>query len=125
MGLSFSEAFGNHLIPHEKIMESAIHTLGLNALARCIPFSIAEISTALAKGDEHLNTLCIKDWDAAAGFVFIRTKNEEVMHQIPCSFARLLHEHGITSYSCAQGVCVLKCAAKQIAKGSEGNGLVR
>lgn len=125
MGISFSEAFGNHLIPHEKIMESALHTLGLNALARCIPFSIAEISTALDKGDEHLNTLCIKDWDAAAGFVFIRTKNEEIMHQIPCSFARLLQEHGITSYSCAQGVCVLKYAAKQIAKGSEENGLVR
>lgn len=73
MDISFTELFGNHLISHEKIMESAIQTLGLDALARCIPFSTVEINNALSKGDEHLNTLCIKDWDAAAGFVFIRT----------------------------------------------------
>jgi len=112
MGLSFSQAFGDYTVPHETIMNNAINTLGLSALGKCIPFDIEVVKSALQKGDEHLNTLSLKRWDAASGFVFSGSN----MQQIPCGLAILFRQHGITAWSSAQGVCLLKATAKKLAE---------
>ena len=69
MSLSFSEAFGNHTVPHEQVMSNAINVLGLDKLAQLVPFSIDEVKVALTTGDTALNSLPIKKWDYAAGFI--------------------------------------------------------
>lgn len=113
---SFSQAFGDASVPHESVMRSAVATLGLSNLAPLIPFTKAQIKAALESGDEHLNTLPIKEWDRAAGFIFTRTDEEEFMHRVPSGLTPLLLQHGINAYSCSQCVSLLKYAAKQIVK---------
>lgn len=121
MGLSFSEAFGNHTVPHETVMHNAINVLGLDALAQLVPFSIDEIKAALAADDTALNTLPIKKWDYAAGFII----NGNNVQPIPCQLAGLLTQHGIDAWSPSQCVSLLKTVARQIAeKGSDSNGMV-
>lgn len=113
---SFSQAFGDASVPHESVMRSAVATLGLSNLAPLIPFTKEHIKAAIESGDEHLNTLPIKEWDRAAGFVFTRTDEEEFMHRVPSGLTPLLLQHGINAYSCSQCVSLLKYAAKQIVK---------
>lgn len=113
---SFSSAFGDASVPHESVMGSAVATLGLSNLAPLIPFTREQIKSALNSGDEHLNSLPIKEWDRAAGFIFTRTDEEEFMYQVPSGLTPLLLQHGINAYSCSQCVSLLKHAAKLIAK---------
>ena len=121
MGLSFSQAFGNHTVPHEQIMQNAINVLGLDALAQLVPFSIDEIKAALAAGDTALNSLPIKKWDYAAGFII----NGNNVQPIPCQLAELLTQHGIDAWSPSQCVSLLKSTARLLAeKGCETNGMV-
>lgn len=121
MGLSFSEAFGNHTIPHETVMNNAINVLGLENLAQLVPFTVDEVKAALAAGDNALNTLPIKKWDYAAGFII----NGNNVQPIPCQLSALLSQHGIDAWSPSQCVSLLKTVARQIAeKGCETNGMV-
>lgn len=121
MGLSFSQAFGNHTIPHETVMNNAINVLGLDALAQLVPFTVDEVKAALAAGDNALNTLPIKKWDYAAGFII----NGNNVQPIPCQLSGLLVQHGIDAWSPSQCVSLLKTVARQIAeKGSDSNGMV-
>ena len=116
MNRSFSKAFGDASVPHESVMGSAVAELGLSNLAPLIPFTKEQSKSALDSGDEHLNTLPIKEWDRAAGFVFTRTDTEESIHRVPSGLTPLLLQHGINAYSCSQCVSLLKHAAKLIAK---------
>ena len=113
---SFSQAFGDASVPHESVMGSAVAELGLSNLAPLIPFTKEQIKSALNSGDEHLNSLPIKEWDRAAGFIFTRTDEEESMHRVPSGLTPLLLQHGINAYSCSQCVSLLKHAAKLLAK---------
>ena len=116
MSNTFSKRFGNSSIPHSEVMKNAVSVLGLSNLAPLIPFTKEQIKAALESGDEHLNSLPIREWDRAAGFVFTRTDEEEFMHRVPSGLTPLLLQHGINVYSCSQCVSLLKYAAKQIAK---------
>ena len=121
MGLSFSTAFGNHTVPHEQVMLNAINVLGLDNLAQLVPFSIDEIKVALDAGDKALNSLPIKKWDYAAGFII----NGNIVQPIPCQLAALLSQHGIDTWSPSQCVSLLKSTARLVAeKGSDSNGMV-
>lgn len=56
-------------LPHQYIYRRAIMRFGgLGAIKPFIPFSLEKIKKALAKGDEHLNTLEMRRWDKASGF---------------------------------------------------------
>lgn len=121
MGLSFSQAFGNHTIPHETVMNNAINVLGLDALAQLVPFTVDEVKAALAAGDTALNTLPIKKWDMASGFII----NGNHVQPIPCQLSALLSQHGIDAWSPSQCVSLLKTVARLIAeKEGETNGMV-
>ena len=121
MGLSFSQAFGNHTVPHEQVMQNAINVLGLDALAQLVPFTVDEVKAALDAGDNALNTLPIKKWDMASGFII----NGNNVQPIPCQLSALLSQHGIDAWSPSQCVSLLKSTARQIAeKGSDSNGMV-
>lgn len=121
MGLSFSQAFGNHTVPHEQVMLNAINVLGLDALAQLVPFSIDEVKAALDAGDNALNSLPLKKWDYAAGFII----NGNNVTSIPCQLSGLLVQHGIDAWSLSQCVSLLKSTARLVAeKEGETNGMV-
>ena len=71
-----------------------------------------EIKEALAKGDEHLNTLDIRQWDSATGF-YVKGSDYEI---IPSPIWNLYRQNHVTSASCSQGVCLLKEAARWLAE---------
>ena len=50
---------------YQKYSEMADRLNGWD-LMRMVPFTLNEIKTALEQGDEHLNTLPLKKWDAAS-----------------------------------------------------------
>lgn len=99
-------------------MDRAIDYLGsLSAIARYIPYSMVEVREAM-KTDPNLNNLSIRIWDLAAGFV---TYNQNAFCQhdriafVGGGIWNLYGRHEITSASCAEGVCILKEAARRIA----------
>lgn len=103
-------------IPHREIYTRAINACGgLDVVIPYIPFTLEEIKKALKK-DEHLNNLSMKKWDLASGFI---------ASGMDCKFVgggvwNLYCRAGINSASNAQGVCLLKEAARQWAE-REGN----
>ena len=64
--------------------------------------TLPEIQAALASGDEHLNTIPLRQWDIRAA-------------QTQSVVGRALQLHG-DFYSLAGGVCVHKAAAKKAAR---------
>ena len=100
-------------LSHQYIYRRAITRLGgLKVIKPLIPFSLEEIKEALAKGDEHLNTLNISKWDSAAGF-YIKGNYCAIM---PSPIWNLYRQNHVTSASCSQGVCLLKEAARWLAE---------
>lgn len=101
-------------LSHEEIYGRIIEFLGgLDEVGRFIPFQMSEIRDALENGDEHLNTLPLKEWDRASGFI--------ADHRGNCVFTgggiwTLYVKYGITAASSSDGVCILKEAARRIAQ---------
>ena len=121
--MTFSEFIGVHNatididtgveLSHQYIYRRAITRFGgLKVIKPLIPFSLEEIKEALAKGDEHLNTLDIRKWDSAAGFS-IKGNDCAIM---PSPIWNLYRQNHVTSASCSQGVCLLKEAARWLAE---------
>ena len=120
---SFSEAINiknanidtvtRETISHEEIYTRAINLFGgLDAVIPYIPFTLEEIKEAL-KTDKHLNNLSMKTWDLASGFISDRHGD------VKCyggGVWYLYRKAGINTASCAQGVCLLKEAARQWAE---------
>ena len=99
---------------HRAIYQRAVERFGgLEVIKFLIPFSLEHIKEALANGDEYLNTLPISKWDSAAGFSNHGWKCEPIFYQ---PIWKLYREHGVTSASNAQGVCLLKEAARMWAE---------
>lgn len=97
--LSYSEKYGR-----------AIEVLGgLDAVARYIPFSL-EILREKIKDDAWLNNTSIKEWNSASGFICPPGDCKFVGGGI----VPLYTKHGITSFSNADGVCLLKEAARRL-----------
>lgn len=117
--MTFTNAFGR--ASHKDTMNTAIASLGYENLVPLVPFSLTEIKQAYDSGDVHLNTLDIARWDAAAGFRFIRTDNDEFMVMVASPLTRLYHLHGINAYTCSEGVSLLKHVALRMLKESEVN----
>lgn len=106
-------------LDHSEIYGRAIELLGgLDAVARYIPFSMDVIRKAL-KTDPYLNNTPIRMWDVAAGFqcgVFRNAHRAQYeCRPTGCGLWSLYREHGITGASCAEGVCILKEAARRLA----------
>ena len=106
---------------HTDTMINAIALFGYENLVPLVPFSLPEIRNAYSSGDVHLNTLDMNKWDAAAGFRFIRTDDDELMVMVASPLTRLYREHGINAYSCSEGVSLLKTVAIRMLKESEVN----
>ena len=121
--MTFSEFIGVHnanidietgeQLSHQYIYRRAIMRFGgLKAIEPFIPFSLEEIKKALAKGDEHLNTLDMRKWDNASGFYCQGSE----CRIIPSPIWNLYRQHHVTSVSCSQSVCLLKEAARWLAE---------
>lgn len=112
-------------LTHSEVYARAIDFLGgLDAVARFIPFPV-EIIREKLKTDSDLNNTPIRAWDVAAGFQCGVLGNSHRM-QYDCrptggGLWYLYRQHGITGASCADGVCVLKEAARLLAAQDEAN----
>lgn len=110
-------------LEHSEIYGRAIDRLGgLDAVAPYIPFPVDVIRKAL-KTDPYLNNTPIRAWDVAAGFrcgVFGNAHRQHYESR-PTGLGLwyLCRMHGITSMSAAEGVCVLKEAARRLAAREE------
>lgn len=51
---------------HRAKYEALAQELGIEALKALVPATNAQITAALARGDEHLNTIPLHRWDTAA-----------------------------------------------------------
>ena len=106
-------------LEHSEIYGRAIDLLGgLDMVAQYIPFSVETIREAL-KTDPHLNNTPMRLWDLAAGFQCGVFGNAYRRHY-ECrptggGLWYLYRAHGVTGVSCAEGVCILKEAARRLA----------
>ena len=99
---------------HRAIYQRAVERFGgLKAIKPLIPFSLEQIKKALESGDEYLNTLPTREWDSASGFY---CKGANCTPQFRKPIWNLYWRHGVTSASNAQGVCLLKEAARMWAE---------
>ena len=92
---------------HSEYYGMLVEKLGYEKVAACIPFSEEECRKALAK-DPALNSTPIRTWDKAGGFV---NKRGDCIY-VGSPLTRLLRAHGITVFSNAECVCLLKECAR-------------
>lgn len=103
----------NEELSHRAVYNRAIeHLGGLKAVAAYVPYDIKDIRKALARNDKYLNSLHISGWDFAVGFAFHKGKPEKTS----CGGLLDLCAKYNVSISPAEGVCILKEAAKQLAE---------
>ena len=105
-------------LSHSEIYGRMIEFLGgLDEVARFIPFPLETIRKKL-KDDPHLNNTSMRRWDEAAGFqcgVFgNRHRGQAECRPTGDGLWNLYRQHGITGASCAEGVCILKEAARRL-----------
>lgn len=86
---------------------------GMNAVIPFIPFTREQVQRAL-KNDKWLNNLSMTRWDAASGFT--TRPNSGVCIQNGGGISVLYRAKGINAYSCSDGVCLLKEAARRWAE---------
>lgn len=108
-------ATGKRVTHEEKYGRMMEYLGGLDVLIPLIPFDKARIKKEYAR-DKHLNGTSIKKWDAAAGFFCSGPDARPIGGPI----WDLYRSKGITSASCAQGVCLLKHAAREWLKRPDG-----
>jgi hypothetical protein len=98
-------------VGHREFYSRAIKLLGgLDKVIPFIPFSLIEIKDMLKK-DEHMN-FRMDLWDAASGF---RCQLANCWF-VGCGITPLYNKAKITAFSCSDGVCILKEAARQWAE---------
>lgn len=98
-------------LSHSEIYGRAIEYLGgLNAVAPYVPFPLDVVKKALRR-DGNLNNTSRQKWDLASGFR-CTLGNCEPLPGV--GLWRLYAKHGITVASCADGVCILKEAARRL-----------
>ena len=100
-------------ISHTEYMRRIIDGLGLENVARYIPFDIDYLKEKLKK-DKNFNDTEMQAWDVAAGFIpQINRKTHTLEYNHSHSgLAYLFINNRITCFSVSEGVCVLKEAAK-------------
>lgn len=105
-------------ITWNEYMSRVIGKLGLENIKPYIPFPLDLLKEKLKK-DIHLNNTSMAMWDRAAGFSFYSKgfpnphKTADEAH-IGGGITALYHRNGITTYSCSEGVCILKEAARRL-----------
>lgn len=111
LGLKSMERFN---YDHSTYYGMVINLIGFEKVKGCVPFTEEEIRKAYKK-DKHLNNLLMKTWDYAGGFAVTETRYDQYITPINSTLRRLLKEAGVTCYSCAEGVCILKeCARRMV-----------
>ena len=115
MSMSFSEKYEKPF-KHESIEECFKHTydkaieeIGIDRLKLCVPFSL-EVLRERYREDKNFNNIPLDLWDCYAGFT---DYGYTVVIQ-ESSLRKLLREKGINSYTCSQGVSLLKEVARRL-----------
>lgn len=110
-------------ISHTEYMHRIIDKLGLENIARYIPFDIDYLKEKLKK-DKNFSNTEIQAWEVAAGFIpQINRKTQAIEYNLSHSgLAYLFINNRITCFSVYEGVCVLKEAAKILCERENKNG---
>lgn len=123
--MTINEKFGTNInTPHKERYGNVINAIGLDKLIPLLPRDLSRevIRRELERGNAALNgriyvdnqecnCITLQSWDRAAGFICTRGKIE----MIPSRLRYWLSEIGVTCYSNAECVCILKEAAKMYA----------
>ena len=110
-------------ISHTEYMRRIIDGLGIENIARYIPFDIDYLKEKF-KRDKHFNNPDRQAWDVAAGFIpQINRKTHTLEYNHSHSgLVYLFINNRITCFSVSDGVCVLKEAAKILCERENKNG---
>lgn len=110
-------------ISHTEYMHRIIDKLGLENIARYIPFDIDCLKEKF-KRDKHFNNTAMQVWDVAAGFIpqINRKTHTLEYNQSHNGLAYLFIANRITCFSVSEGVSVLKEAARILCKRENKNG---
>lgn len=100
--------------PHRDKYKAYLDFVGFDNVIKYVPFSEEQVAKALEKGDDALNTLSIKKWNAATGIEIIRNDTTHAGRAIVRGYGVVdaLAKAGITASSQAECVSLLKEAAR-------------
>lgn len=100
-------------IKWEEYMRRIIDKLGLRNIERYLPYTINHLKEKL-KEDVNLNNTYLEHWETCAGMVRSINRKTKILEYIPSynGLSALFVRNGITCFSCSDGVCVLKEAAR-------------
>lgn len=120
MAMSFSEKYKKPFRSesaekqYNLTYSSAIEDLGFEELVRCLPYTL-EVLHEKYKDDKHFNNTSLKAWDLASGFIVTGNR----VSLCGSTLRAMLLEKGINTYSCAEGVCLLKFVARKLVEEQE------
>lgn len=95
----------------EQYYDKTIQALGYEAVKRCVPFELPELRS-MYRRDRNFN-IKQKIWQNASGLVFSTATGK--CYFIDSPLRDLLRKNGITLWSQAEAVCLLKrCAERMV-----------
>jgi hypothetical protein len=110
-----TDSAGRHWT-HEEVYEAVINAIGYKKVRALLPYKAREFDEAF-KSDPYLNYGSLPrrfDWNKAGGCRAIRGGGMVRYIQIRSPVTDLLTGIGINSYSCADGICILKHCARML-----------
>lgn len=110
-------------ISYTEYMHRIIDKLGLENIARHIPFDVDCLKEKF-KRDKNFNNTTMQAWDVAAGFIpYINKKTHTLEYnQTHSGLAYLFIANRITCFSVSEGVSVLKETARILCERENKNG---
>lgn len=105
-------------IPHDERYESIVNAIGYEDVKQCIPYSLERLKKEFEK-DKFMNGTSIEKWDMAAGFICKYGNAKYIGSRLTNLYRRI----GVDTFSCSDGVCILKCCARMWIKESENGGV--
>ena len=105
-------------IPHDERYEAIVNAIGYEDVKQCIPYSLERLKKEFEK-DKFMNGTSIEKCDMAAGFICKYGNAKYIGSRLTNLYRRI----GVDTFSCSDGVCILKCCARMWIKESENGGV--
>lgn len=105
-------------VPHDEKYEAIVKAIGYEDVKRCIPYNLERLKKEFEK-DKYMNGTRIEEWNKAAGFICKYGNAKYVGSMLTALYRRI----GVDTFSCSDGVCILKCCARMWIKESEKEGI--
>lgn len=98
---------------HRELYGAVVERIGLDRLIPLLPYDLDTLKEKLPQ-DQHFNNTSVAKWDSAGGWYNLDrySNGATLIHRQNAPLPHMLHQLGLTTWSCSDCVSILKEAAR-------------